>query len=304
MENLDVARILDEVADLLEIQGANPFRVRAYRGAVRTVEGLTQPLSRMVEEGEDLTALPGIGKQVDAHIRELLQTGALSVLDEIGAEIPRTLVELTRLDGVGPRKARKLWEELGVESVAMLEAEIARGTVEALAGFGSRSVEKIGRAIEEYRKRGSRFLRADVERLIAGLLEHMAAAPGVGQLEVAGSYRRRRETVGDVDLLAACDGDGKAVVDHFGAFSGAVRVEAAGETKGNLILPSGLSVDLRVVPSGSWGAALHYFTGSKEHNVRLRTLAVKRGLKVSEWGVFRVARAADGGAAADEDGER
>jgi len=304
MENLDVARILDEVADLLEIQGANPFRVRAYRGAVRTVEGLTRPLSQMVDEGEDLTELPGIGKQVDAHIRELLQTGELTVLDEITREVPRTLVELVRLDGVGPKKAKKLWEELGVESVAMLEVEIEKGTVEELAGFGEKSVQKIRRSIGDYRKQTGRFLRADAEQLIAGLLKHMETAPDVARLEVAGSFRRRKETVGDVDLLASCDADGKAVVDHFAGFSGAVRVEAAGGTKGNLILPSGLSVDLRVIPPESYGAALHYFTGSKEHNVRIRGMAVKKGLRVNEWGVFRVPKGVDPESAGREELEQ
>ena len=304
MENLDVARVLSEVADLLEIQGANPFRIRAYRGAVRTVQGLTRPLTRMVEAGEDLTELQGVGKQVDAHIRELLQTGQLAVLDEITETVPRTLVELTRLDGVGPKKAKKLWEELGVESVGMLEAEIEKGTVAGLSGFGEKSVAKISRAIEDYRKHTGRFLRAEVEQLIRGLLDHMESAPGVTRLEVAGSYRRRKETVGDVDLLARCEGDGTPVVDHFTAFPGAVRVEAAGSTKGNIILPSGLSVDLRVIPPRSFGAALHYFTGSKEHNVQVRTMGVKRGLRINEWGVFRVPDGADADALGKEDGER
>lgn len=304
MENLDVARTLAEVADLLEIEGANPFRIRAYRGAVRTVEGLTTPLGRMVEAGEDLTELQGIGKQVDAHIRELLQTGHLTVLDEIATRVPRTLVELTRLDGVGPKKARKLWQELGVESVAMLEAELDRGRVAELSGFGAKSVEKIRRSIEDFRKQTGRFLRAEVEQLIQGLLLHMEDAPGVSRLEVAGSYRRRKETVGDVDFLARCDEDGKAVVDHFVSFPGAIRVEAAGSTKGNLVLPSGLSVDLRVIPGGSWGAALHYFTGSKEHNVRIRTMGVKRGLRINEWGVFRIPEGVDPETLGKEDGER
>ena len=303
MENLDVARTLSEVADLLEIQGANPFRVRAYRGAVRTVQGLTRPLTRMVEEGEDLTELQGVGKQVDAHIRELLQTGQLTVLDEITETVPRTLVELTRLDGVGPKKAKKLWEELGVESVEMLEVEIEKGTVSGLSGFGEKSVAKISRAIEDYRKQTGRFLRAEVEQLIRGLLDHMESAPGVTHLEVAGSYRRRKETVGDVDLLARCEGDGTPVVEHFTAFPGAVRVEASGSTKGNIILPSGLSVDLRVIPPRSWGAAQHYFTGSKEHNVQVRTMGVKNGLRINEWGVFRVPEGVDPETLGKEDGE-
>jgi len=304
MENLDIARTLSEVADLLEIQGANPFRIRAYRNAVRTVRGLTRSLSRRVEEGDDLTELQGGGKQVDAHIRELLQTGTLTVLDEITEEVPRTLAELTRLDGVGPKKTKKLWTELGIESVAMLEDELDRGTVSELSGFGKKSVEKIRRSIEDFKKQQGRFLRAEAEELIAGLLRHMEEAPAVDRLEVAGSYRRRKETVGDIDILARCDGDRAAVVDHFASFSGALRVEAAGDTKGNLILPSGLSVDLRVIPSESYGAALHYFTGSKEHNVRMRTMAVKEGLKISEWGVFEVPGDMDAEEMGRDDGKR
>jgi DNA polymerase (family 10) len=186
----------------------------------------------------------------------------------------------------------------------MLEVEIGKGTVAGLSGFGEKSVAKIARAIEDFRKQSERFLRAEVEQLIRGLLDHVEEAPGVTRLEVAGSFRRRRETVGDVDLLARCDGDGTAVVEHFTAFPGAVRVEAAGSTKGNIILPSGLSVDLRVIPSRSYGAALHYFTGSKEHNVRIRTLGVKRGLRINEWGVFRIPEGADPESLGKEDGER
>ncbi len=304
MENLDIARVLEETADLLEIQGANPFRIRAYRNAVRTVRALTRSLQDLVEAGEDLTELQGVGKEMDRHIRELLQTGQLSTLNEVTREVPRTLAELTRLDGVGPKKAKQLFDELGVESVEGLEAEIDKGTVEVLKGFGARSVAKMRQAIEDHRKQQGRFLRAEAEPYIRSLLEHMERAPGVDRIEVAGSYRRRRETVGDVDLLAACDGDGRAVVDHFTAFAGAVRVEAAGPTKGNIVLRSGLSVDMRVIPGRSYGAALHYFTGSKEHNVRIRTLGVKRGLRINEWGVFRVPEGVDPDSLAKDEGER
>jgi DNA polymerase (family 10) len=304
MENLDIARTLRETADLLEIQGANPFRIRAYRTAVRTVEGLTRSLQGMVEAGDDLTELQGIGTELDRHIRELLQTGQLSTLNAVTEEIPRSLAELTRLDGVGPKKAKKLWEELGVESVEGLEAELEAGRVQELKGFGAKSAAKIQRAIADHRKQTGRTVRAEAEPYIDSLLAHMDSAPGVSRLEVAGSYRRRKETVGDVDLLAACEGDGTPVVEHFTAFEGAVRVEAAGSTKGTIVLRSGLSVDLRVIPPESFGAALLYFTGSKEHNVRLRTAAVKAGLRVNEWGVFRVPEGADPDDVGPREGER
>jgi DNA polymerase (family 10) len=304
MENLDIAHVLDETADLLEIEGANPFRIRAYRNAVRTIESLTRSLQSMVENGEELTSLQGVGKELDLHIRELLQTGQLSTLNDVSQRIPRTLVELTRLEGVGPRKAKQLFDELAIESLAGLEAEIARGTVARLKGFGEKSVAKIRRAIEEHRRQQGRVPRTEAAPYIDNLLAYMARAPGVGRLEVAGSYRRRRETLGDVDLLATADADGKVVVEHFTAYPGAVRVEASGPTKGNIVLRSGLSVDLRVIPAHSYGAALHYFTGSKEHNVRVRALGVKRGLRINEWGVFRIPEGVDPETMGKEEGER
>jgi DNA polymerase (family 10) len=304
MENLDVARALTLLADLLEIQGANPFRIRAYRNAVNTVNGLSRPLHAMVEEGEDLTELPGIGENVAAHIRELLATGSIDRLREVEAEIPRSLVDLMQLEGVGPKKAKKLFDQLDVESIDDLEKEIESDAVEELAGFGKKSVEKIRRAIERHRMHTGRFRLDEVEKLIAGLLEHMESAPGLERLEVAGSFRRRKETIGDVDLLVQCEGDGTPVVEHFTAFEGATRAEAAGPTKGSIVLGSGLQVDLRVVPARSFGAALVYFTGSKDHNVNIRTRAVREGLRVNEWGVFRTPEGVDPEELGKEDGER
>jgi DNA polymerase (family 10) len=304
MENIDIARTLTLLADLLEIQGANPFRIRAYRNAVNTIESLSRPLRDMVAAGEDITELPGIGRNVAAHIGELLATGSIDRLREVEAQFPRSLVELMELEGVGPKKARKLFDELGVRTVDDLAHAIAAGRVQDLEGFGEKSVQKIGRAIERYRKRTGRFRLDEAEDLVAGILEHMRGAPGVDRLEVAGSFRRRRETIGDVDLLAQCEGDGTPAVQHFVAYPEAARAEAAGPTKGSIVLRSGLEVDLRVVPKRSFGAALVYFTGSKDHNVNIRTRAVREGLRVNEWGVFRGAAGADLEALGSEEGER
>jgi DNA polymerase (family 10) len=191
MENLDVARTLTLLADLLEIQGANPFRIRAYRNAVNTVKSLGRPLQAMVAAGEDLTELPGVGKSVAAHIEELLATGSIDRLREVEAELPRTLAELMDLEGVGPKKARRLFDELDVRTVDDLERAIAAGRVQELEGFGKRSAEKIGRAIAGHRQRTGRFRLDEVEKLIAGLLAHMRDAPGVDELEVG---RRRWAT--------------------------------------------------------------------------------------------------------------
>lgn len=304
MENLDIARVLETLADLLEIQGANPFRIRAYRNAINTIESLSRPIAAMAEAGEDLTELPAIGDNVAAHIVELLETGHINRLDEVTAEIPITLVELVRLDGVGPKKAKKLFDELDVKTVEELEVQLDAGTVEELAGFGKKSVEKIRRSIEDYRKHTGRFQIHEAEQLIEGLLRWVEKAPGVEEIAIAGSLRRRKETIGDVDLLARCEGDGTPAVDHFVSFEGAARVLGAGPTKGSIVLHSGLQVDLRVIPTRSFGSALVYFTGSKEHNVVLRTGAVRQGLRVNEWGVFRIPEGEDPEALGKEGGER
>jgi DNA polymerase (family 10) len=316
MDNLDIARELDVLADLLEIQGANPFRIRAYRNAVNTVRSLARPLAAMIEAGEDLTELPDIGDNVAAHIEELLERGTIDRLEEVTAEFPRSLADLVRIEGLGPKKVRKLFEDLDVRTVEDLGEVLEAGKVEKLEGFGKKSADKLRQALQDHLKHSGRFQIHEVERLIEGVLEHMKSAPGVGRFEVAGSLRRRKETIGDVDLLAECEGDGTPVVEHFVSFSGAVRVLGSGSTKGSIVLHSGLQVDLRVIPPESFGAALLYFTGSKEHNVALRTKAVREGLRVNEWGIFRVGdeakepkagRAAEnsgGDVGSDEAGER
>jgi len=304
LENLDVARELALLADLLEIQGANPFRIRAYRNAINTIDGLSRPLHEMVAEGADLTELPAIGDNVAAHIVELLQTGSIDRLREVEAEFPRSLVELMALEGLGPKKARKLFEELGVRTVDDLARELDAGKVATLEGFGEKSVAKLRHALEVHRKHTDRLRIDEVEHLIGSLLEHMQDAPGAKRLEVAGSMRRRKETIGDVDLLVQAEGDGTPIVEHFAAFEGAVRAEAAGPTKGSIVLGSGLQVDLRVVPKKSFGAALVYFTGSKDHNVAIRTRAVRDKLRVNEWGVFRVPEDVDPATLGPTDGKR
>ncbi len=287
MENIEIVRVLDEVADLLEIQQANPFRVRAYRNAVRTIGAHASPLRKLVEQGADLTALPSIGKGMADNIRELVESGRLAMLEEMAAEIPPGLVELMRLPGVGPRKARKLWDELGVESIDDLEEVASEGRVAELPGFGVKTQDRILSGIRNYRTNTARFRLGEVDKLLPPLIEHLQAVPGISRLEVAGSYRRRKETVGDIDILVLAD-DARAASDALTGFSGVESVIGAGGTKTSVRLRSGLQVDLRVVPAESWGAALIYFTGSKEHNIRLRRRALERRLRVSEYGVFTI----------------
>ena len=287
MQNAELAAALDDVADLLELKGSNRFQIRAYRTAARTVETLSRSVAAMIRAGEDPAALPGVGSRIAGYLRELVETGTLAMLDELGREFPPGLIQLTRLPGLGPKKTAALWESLRLGSVEELEEAIKDGRVATVRGFGPASTAKLLETIVATRGARERTLRTHAERLLAGILTWMKDAPGLLAIEVAGSMRRRVETVADVDLLARAEGDSTPVVAHFAAFPGAARVEAQGSTKGSIVLRSGLQVDLRVIPGESWGAALHYFTGSKEHNVRIRQLARKRGLKVSEWGVFR-----------------
>jgi len=287
VDNPEIARTLEEVADILEIQNANPFRIRAYRNAVRTVETVTVPLRRWVEEGRTLTDLPGIGKEMANHIQEMVETGTLGFRDELLAEVPRSLIELMRLPGLGPKKARKVFDELRIGSVDELEAAAKEGRIAALPGFGAKSQEKILAGIADYRQQGSRFLLNEAERSVEPLLAYLRETPEIERLEVAGSYRRRKETIGDIDLLAIASRP-VPVMERFRGYAQVDKILMAGETRSTVVLGSGLQVDLRVVPAECYGAALVYFTGSKEHNVKLRRRAVERGLRISEYGVFRV----------------
>jgi DNA polymerase (family 10) len=287
MENVEIAGVLEDVAVLLQIEGANPFRIRAYQNAARTVEEHTTPMRVLVDAEEDLTELPSIGKDMAASIHELVTTGRLALFDALTARVPTTLIELTRLPGVGPKKARRLWEALDVRTIDELERMAQDGAVAQLDGFGQTSQQKILDGIAAYRRHRERMRLSEAEQHVEPLVTYLEEHEAVERIEVAGSYRRRRETVGDIDLLVIAS-DAAAVMERFRSYPQVERVDQSGETKTTVVLRSGLQVDLRVLPAASYGAALQYFTGSKEHNVRLRTRAVAQGLTVSEYGVFRV----------------
>jgi len=291
MDNVEIARTLEEVADILEIQNANPFRIRAYRNAVRTVETQTTPLARWVAEGRPLTGLPGIGKEMANHIKEMIETGTLGYRDELLAEVPRSVVALMRLPAVGPKKAKRLHDELGVTSAEELEEAGKAGRIAALSGFGAKTQERILAGLAEHKERGSRYLLADAERFLEPLLAYLRESPGLDCLEVAGSYRRRKETIGDIDLLATVTPPDTpaALIERFLAYPQIAQVQMGGDTRATVVLGSGLQVDLRAVGPECYGAALVYFTGSKEHNVALRRRAVEQGLRISEYGVYRMA---------------
>ena len=305
MENSEIARTLNQYADLLEIHGGDLFRIHAYRNAARTIESLSQPIARLLKEGKDLKKLklPGIGKGMAEHIEEIVKTGTLAALNELRKKVPGAVGELLEVEGLGPKRTKLLYERLGIGSIKELEQAIESGRVESLAGFGKKSVEKIRQAIQNLAKRPKRFRLLDADQLVRPLIEHLRSGGGIEDLEVAGSYRRRMETVGDIDILVASD-KAKTVMQRFQAYPEVERVIAAGTTRGTIILRSGLQVDLRVLPRRSYGAALHYFTGSKAHNIAVRTLGVERGLRISEYGIFRVPKAKKAEEVGVEAGER
>jgi len=284
--NAQIAETLEQIGRLLEIRGENVFRIRAYENAALTVRSHAVPLEKLVEQNADLTELPGVGKDIASHVEELVRTGRSGRLERLGREVPLTLLGLLELPGTGAKSVRKLWQELGVKSLHDLERAAGDGRVAALKGFGKTTQDRILAGIARLRQRTGRFRLSEADQHVDPLLERLRDVRGVGSLEVAGSYRRRCETVGDIDLLAVADDPGP-VMEAFTGYPQVREVRGAGETRATVVLSSGLQVDLRVVAAHSRGAAMVYFTGSKQHNIVLRKRAIKRGLRLSEYGLFR-----------------
>jgi DNA polymerase (family X) len=290
MENIQIAKTFEEVADLLEIQGANPFRVRAYRNAARTIGTLGAPIEKMLEHnGHALEELPGIGADLAGKISKLCRSGELPLLAQLTRKTPESLVAMLRIPGVGPKRARLIYRSLHVKTLAQLETAARAGRLSALPGMGKTLEQTILRGVRQDKAHGARVPLAEAEAYVHPLVEKLRAMPEAELVDVAGSLRRRRETVGDVDILVASSHPA-AIAETFVTYPDVKRVLARGETKCSVVLRSGLQVDLRTVPRSSYGAALHYFTGSKPHNIAVRLLGVKRGLKINEYGVFRGTR--------------
>ena len=292
MENPEVAQVFEEVADLLDIQGENPFRVRAYRNAARTLRDLSAPLAQMPPE--KLEDLDGIGKDLAGKIITILETGDLPLRRELRGQVPAGLHDLITVPGLGPKRAQTLHQRLNIGSLDSLRQAAEKHRIRKLRGFGAKTEEKILQALQGREETGRRVLLAEAQVFADAVVRHLKQAPGVGQVEVAGSFRRRKETVGDLDLLVTCRRAGP-VMDHLADYEAVAEVLARGQTKMSVRLRNGLQMDLRVVPEASYGAALQYFTGSKEHSIQLRRRALKRGLKVNEYDIFRGKKRVAGG---------
>jgi len=287
MTNPEIADAFDSVADILEFQGANPFRVRAYRNAARTIRDLPESVAEIASDSSrKLTDIEGIGKDLAEKIAALVMTGKLEMLEELKRQVPESVMAMMRVPGLGPKRAAMLFNDLKVTTLDELRAACEAHKVRELKGFGEKTEESILAGLQFAAEADKRVLWAEADNLVREILAHMRGCQALAQIEAAGSYRRGRDTVGDLDFLAVAT-DAAAVMNHLAAYTGVAEVLLRGETKLTARLQTGLHLDLRVVPAESFGAAMQYFTGSKAHNVVVRGLAKDRGLKVNEYGVFR-----------------
>jgi DNA polymerase (family 10) len=284
--NSEIAKKLRRLADLLEIKQANKFRVRAYRDAARTIDRLSGRIQEMVEKGKDLTVLSGVGEDMESKLQEIVNTGELKQLKELAKEIPLELTHLLKIPGMGPKKVGKLFRELGVTSVKDLSEAVENNEVKELEGFGPETVNNISTYIKnksDKEKERRQFIEA--EQIVEPLLKYLRETDLSSEVSAAGSYRRRKETVGDIDILAVSDNE-QEFINYFTKYSGIKEIVSQGSTKSTVILNNEMQVDLRVVAAKSAGAGLLYFTGSKAHNIKLRDMALENNWKLNEYGVF------------------
>ncbi len=286
MHNQEIADLFDKLADLLEIDGANAFRVRAYRQAAQSIAGLSENLAEEVERGEDLTELPNVGKAIAEKIATIVTTGRLPQLEELEARLPAELSEMMHLAGLGPKRVKALYQDLHIENLADLRRAVEARQIQTIRGFGPKTEQKIGERLAEWEGHEKRIRLREAEEIARFLVDYLKAVEGVEAVAVAGSYRRRKETVGDLDILVTAKSEAP-VMDRFIGYDQVREMVSRGDTRSTVLLRSGMQVDLRLVPAASFGSALQYFTGSKAHNIAVRRIGVKQGLKINEYGVFR-----------------
>lgn len=286
VHNAEIARILNQLADLLEIEAANQFRVRAYREAADTIGSLSRSVADMVAQGEDLSKIRGIGADMAGKIVEIVQTGKLAQLEQARQRTPLALADMLSISGLGPKRVKTLHAELGITNLEELQEAARQGRIRQLRGFGKKLEQEILASLERNGGREKRTLLRDAEQIAEPLLAYLKKSKVIEEVAIAGSYRRRKETVGDLDLVAASQ-SGEKVIEHFVRYEGVIEVLSQGKTSSAVRLQPGIRVDLRVVPRQSYGAVLFHFTGSRAHNLKLRNMALDRDLKINEYGVFK-----------------
>ncbi|MBL4694463.1 DNA polymerase/3'-5' exonuclease PolX [Candidatus Gracilibacteria bacterium] len=285
MDNKQIAEVFNEIGNILDIKGESFFRVNAYRRAALTVTNLPYDLRKMIDGAGIKEKIPGIGKDLEAKIVEMIETGKCSFVDKIKVGFPVGLLEILKIRGIGPKKVKLFYNELAIKTIPELKKAGEAGMLRTLEKMGEKSESEILKAIDEFSQFSSdrtmiNEAQMEAERVIAYLNEFK----GMKRIQFCGSLRRRQETIGDIDILVVADGEG--LMEHFCSFEDVINVIAQGDTKSSVIMASGIQCDLRLVPDESFGAAAHYFTGSKEHNIRMRDLAKKKGLKLNEYGLM------------------
>jgi DNA polymerase (family 10) len=286
IHNIEIAAMFNQLADLLEIEGANPFRVRAYRNAAITINGLSREVSQFIQQDNSLTILPGIGKDLAEKIKLIVETGKFPLLQEVEARFPLVLSELLKIEGLGPKRVKVLYQELGIRSTNDLRRAIESQKLRALHGFGEKTETKILIGLERIQTYFQRLKLADASSIVDGIITYLKQAKGVKRVECVGSFRRRKDTIGDLDFLVIAE-NGKKIIQHFIAFDEVAEIISQGTTRSTVRLHSGIQVDLRVLGAASYGAALIYFTGSKSHNIAIRKIAVRKKYKINEYGIFK-----------------
>lgn len=286
VHNADISRVFEEIADLLELENENPFRIRAYRNAARIVGELGVDVAGPLANGKPLPKLAGVGADLAGKIGEIAASGTCALRERLRKRSPAGITELLNIPGLGPKRVSLLYRELGIHTLAQLQRAASDGRLRALHGFGEKTEERLFRSVRDRLGKARRYKLAVAAQYALPLADHLRGAKGVTDVVIAGSFRRMRETVGDLDLLAVADDSGP-VVERLLHYAEVKEVIAGGETRASVRLASGIHVDLRVVPAESFGAALHYFTGSKAHNIAVRRLGQERGLKINEYGVFQ-----------------
>jgi len=286
--NASIAAVLDEIADLLDIQGANSFRVRAYRNAARSIGDLGTEVDVLMEGGTALTEIPGIGTDLAKKIVDILHTGTCEFLEQLHSELPAAITQLLKIPALGPRRVRTLYQDLHIENLEQLLQAAQTGQIRGLPGFGEKTEQRILEAVQGRIAMARRHPLAVAARYAEPLAEHLRAVSGVTRVDIAGSYRRMRATVGDIDMVAIA-ADSTAIMERFVSYPSVTQVISKGPTRSSVLLAPGLQVDLRSLAEDSFGAAMVYFTGSKAHNIAIRRMGQDRGLKINEYGVFREA---------------
>ncbi len=285
--NLKISEFFDEIADMLEILGENIFRVRAYRRASEAIRNLNINLYEVHKlHDEQIEQIQGIGKDLHLKITEILETGACKMHEELQSKLSKGILDMLKVRGLGPKKVKLFHEKLGINSIEELFEHAKNGELRKLDGMGEKSEQAIIESISQATHLAKRIAYADALKQAEEYIDYMKKCDSVEQIQFAGSLRRKKDTIGDIDILVSGKNSDE-IFDHFAAYPNVIQVLGKGETKSSVALSSGMQVDLRIVDKNSFGCALLYFTGSKQFNIFLRTIALKKGLKINEYGIFK-----------------